>query len=64
MIDGSDGDFVFLASGGSLLGLAIAIILWVIAAGNADDCAKRQCSVPGQSGHLIDHECVCVEDAR
>lgn len=63
MIDDSDGDFVLLAGGGSLLFVVVAIVLYVIAAKNADECAKRTCRA-GMSAHLVDHECLCTEVAK
>lgn len=67
MIDDSDGDFVLLSSGGSpillALGIALAIVLYLIAAHNSDECGQRKCS-SGRVGKLLDHECVCVELAK
>lgn len=59
MIDDSDGDLVLLAIGGPI-GLVLAIIFWIIAAGNASDCSKQACPNPGETAKLLDHECVCV----
>jgi hypothetical protein len=64
VIDDSDADFALLASMGStgwvgFLLLVLAIVLYVVAADNAAECAERSCRVG--VAKLIDHECVCVE---
>lgn len=67
MIDESDADLVLLAFGGSLFGtivaVMLAIVLYLMASNNADECARRECST-GHVGKLLDHECVCVEVAK
>lgn len=65
MIDSDDaGDAMFAAliAGGpaGLVLLVVAIVLWAIASGNEDECAKRACR-NGAAAVLMDHECRCVE---
>lgn len=67
MIDESDGNFALLMGMGggwvwALICIFIAIALYVTAAQNADECAERQCK--NGHGKLLDHECVCVEEAQ
>lgn len=64
MIDESDGDFVLLSSSGvggtvGLILLVLAIVLYCVAFKNEEDCAASACP-PGESAHLLDHECVCT----
>lgn len=64
MIDDSDGDFVLLLAPGGIAGvffLVAAVVIYIIAAGNQDECESKQCRTG--SAKLIDHECLCVERA-
>jgi hypothetical protein len=68
MIDDSDGDSFWVislfTSGPFALGaLLIAIILWIVAAQNSNECEKRACP-PGMTSKLLDHECVCYYPSR
>lgn len=70
MIDNSDGDmFAFFAAlattwQGWLFCMLAAVLLWWIAAGNAEECARTSVCPDGQSARLLDHECVCVGTPR
>jgi hypothetical protein len=63
MIDDSDGDYVLLASGGSILLIILSIVIYFIAYQNEDECSKRKCR-EGSVAKVIDHECLCVEQAK
>ncbi len=70
MIDESDGDFALLASGrgsGSALGVAfgllmvvLAVVCYVAAAQNKQECAQMTCPRGGHA-RLLDHACLCVD---
>lgn len=65
MIDDSDGDFALLASFGmgpiaGLVLVALAIVLYLVAADNGTDCAKMACSSGGHA-ELVAHDCRCLE---
>lgn len=67
MIDNEDADFVLLwgiATPGwlGLIVVAIAFVLFVIAASNSEDCAERKCE--RGKPKVVENECVCVEAAR
>lgn len=68
MIDGDDVDFVALgslATNGpvSIVLLVIAIILFIAASANEEECSKKSCSA-GHVPKLTDNECLCVERAK
>jgi len=68
MIDDSDGDEVWILSLFSrgwwgILLLAIACVLWFIAANNRVECEAKTCPA-GEHAKLLDHECVCVGPPR
>jgi hypothetical protein len=68
MIDHDDGDDFWLASlftpgGLGIILLIIAIVFWIIAASNDADCSKKQCPAP-MTPKLMDHQCLCVTEAR
>lgn len=65
MIDDSDGDVfwigsLFTSGWVAVVLLAVAIVFWIIAAQNSNECAARPCLIATQTARLIDHECVCV----
>lgn len=66
MIDTDDGDTALLWAGGGFVGvcfLVLAIVLYVIAYQNEQECGERACA-NGKAARLLDHECVCVSAPR
>jgi len=69
MIDDSDVDSVFLValfSNGWTAGIAIIIglIMMFIVSENKDECSKKQCPVASQQSQLLNHQCLCVQEAK
>jgi len=68
MIDDSDVDFALLSlPGGSfgwmLIVVSIIVVLMVAAMSNNEECESRRCP-EGSVSKLLDHECICVVEAR
>lgn len=69
MIDFEDVEIVAISGNGgggpvaALLFLALVIALFCVAMCNSDECSKRHCP-NGGAPRLMNHACLCVQEAR
>jgi hypothetical protein len=69
MIDFEDVEIVAWSGGGgggpaaAFIGLLLVVIVFCIAMCNADECSRKTCPHGGTS-QLMNHTCLCVEEAR
>lgn len=70
MIDFEDVEFVAIAGSpsgcgpvGAFLFVVFLVALFCVAMNNSNECAQRQCPNGGVP-RLMNHSCLCVEEAR